>query len=81
MTCHSLTPDHVLVGPSLAGMSERAGERVSGLTATEYLRQSIVTPTAHVVGTFDGDKMPDTYADILSDVQIDALVSYLEKTT
>lgn len=81
VTCHSLAPDHVLVGPSLSGVAETAGGRVMGLTANEYLRQSIVTPAEHVVGTFDGDKMPDNYAEILSEVQIDALVDYLQETT
>lgn len=81
VTCHSLEPDHVLVGPSLSGVADRAGGRVTGLSGEEYLRQSIITPAEHVVGSFDGDKMPDNYEDILSEVQIDALVTYLQETT
>ncbi len=81
VTCHSLTPDHVLVGPSLAGVADRAGGRVEGMNADQYLRRSIVAPADYVVGTFDADKMPSNYADILSDEQLDALVSYLKAAT
>lgn len=81
VTCHSLTPDHVLVGPSLAGVGDRAAVRISGMSSSEYLRQSIVAPADHVVGEFDPDKMPADYGDILSDVQITALVQYLEAQT
>lgn len=79
VTCHSLSPDHVLVGPSLAGIAERARERVEGMTADQYLRRSIVAPADHVVGTFDADKMPSNYGDLLSDEQLDALVTYLKE--
>lgn len=81
VTCHSLTPDHVLVGPSLAGVADRAAGRVEGMNAEEYLRQSIVAPAEHVVDTFDANKMPDNYEDILSEEQLDALVSYLKEAT
>lgn len=79
VTCHSLSPGHVLVGPSLAGLGERAGERVEGMNADQYLRHSIVAPADHIVGTFDPDKMPSNYGDVLSDEQLDALVTYLKE--
>lgn len=81
VTCHSLTPDHVIVGPSLAGVAERADRRVSGMGAAEYLERSIIAPADHIVDTFDGPTMPDNYADVLSNVQIDAIVNYLLETT
>lgn len=81
VTCHSLSPDVVLVGPSLAGVADRAGARVDGLNADEYIRQSIIAPSDHVVGSFDADKMPGDYGDILTDVQIDALVEFLQEST
>lgn len=81
VTCHSLAPDVVLVGPSLAGVADRADGRVEGLTTEEYLRQSIIAPGDHVVGSFDPDKMPSDYGDILTDVQIDALVEFLQEST
>jgi len=81
ITCHSLTPGHVLVGPSLAGVSEVAGSRIEGIPADQYLLQSVVDPAEYVVDTFDADKMPDNYGDILSNEQVDALVNYLLEST
>lgn len=81
VTCHSLTPEYVLVGPSLAGVADRAGGRIDGMDADAYLTQSIVDPGAHIVATFTGPTMPDTYGEILSEEQISALVAYLEETT
>ena len=77
VTCHSLTPDQVLVGPSLAGVARRADGRVAGMNAAEYLERSIIAPGAYIVDTFDGPKMPDNYAEILSSEQIDSIVTYL----
>ncbi len=77
-TCHSLTPDRVLVGPSLAGVGERAGNRVPGLSAEAYLLTSIVEPDAYVVEGFDSGRMPSNWGDVLSDDEIAALVDYLE---
>jgi hypothetical protein len=40
----------------MLGISERAGTRLAGLAAVEYLRQSILEPSAYVVEGFE-DKM------------------------
>lgn len=79
--CHSLEPDRVLVGPSLAGVGSRAGSRVPGMTAEEYLRQSILEPDAYVVDGFPAGQMLDIYGDILTDEQVDALVAFLMSLT
>lgn len=50
--CHTLDGS-VRVGPSLQGISERAGDRVPALSAVEYLRQSILDPSAYIVEGFD----------------------------
>jgi mono/diheme cytochrome c family protein len=67
VACHT-TDGSVLVGPSWAGLSDRADE--------DYIRQSILDPGAVIVEGFD-DLMPKTYADILSPDDLDALVAYL----
>ena len=77
VTCHSLTPDKVLVGPSLAGVASRAGSRVSGESAEEYLHQSIVNANAFVVDGFSEGVMPAGFGDELSDQQLSDLVAYL----
>jgi sulfur-oxidizing protein SoxX len=77
VTCHSLTPDKVLVGPSLAGIADRAGSRVSGQLAEQYLRESIANVNAFVVDGFPEGVMPAGLADELSDQQLADLVAYL----
>ena len=78
MTCHSLEPDRVVVGPSLAGIGEQAATRVPGQSAREYLRTSIVMPDSYVVEGFDPGRMPSNWAAVLTEAEIDALVDYLE---
>jgi mono/diheme cytochrome c family protein len=76
-TCHSTEPGVVIVGPSLAGVASRAGERVEGETAEQYLRNSILDPNAYVVEGFSPGTMYQNFADALSDQQVNDLVAYL----
>lgn len=76
ITCHSLAPDRVLVGPSLSGIGTTAGTRVAGVSADAYLRQSITEPDAFVVEGFDAGRMP-AWGEVLSDAEVEALVGYL----
>jgi cytochrome c551/c552 len=76
VTCHSLSPDQVLVGPSLATIGSDAASRVEGLDAEAYVRQSIVDPGAYVVEGFADNLMPN-WGEILSDSEVSALVAYL----
>ena len=78
VTCHSLEPDRVVVGPSLAGIGEQAATRVPGQSGRDYLRTSIVMPDSYVVEGFDPGRMPSNWADVLTETEIDALVDYLE---
>ncbi len=73
--CHATEGDTVMVGPSLAGLAGRAGEEVEGLSAAEYIEQSIVEPDAHVVEGFNPGIMP-AYTG-LSDEDLANLVAYL----
>ncbi len=77
MTCHSLEPDVVLVGPSVAQVGAEASSRVSGLSAEEYLRQSILQPNEHVVEGYAAGIMPQGYANELSEQQVNDLVAFL----
>jgi len=76
-TCHSLEPDLVIVGPSLAGIGSRAGSAVEGQSAEEYIHTSIVSPNEHIVEGFAEGLMPQGFGDQLSDEELDDLVSYL----
>ena len=77
VTCHSMDDGVILVGPSLSGLAERAPTRVPGLTAAEYIRQSIVAPDAFVVTGFDPGQMVGDWGQVLSAAQIDSLVELL----
>ena len=77
VTCHSLEPDVVVVGPSLAKIGAEAGSRVSGVSAEEYLRQSILEPDAYTVEGVPAGLMSKALADELSEEQIGDLVAYM----
>ncbi len=74
ITCHSLEPGKTLVGPSMAGIASRAGNTVSGQSAEQYLRQSILEPDAYVVAGFQKGLMPKPS---LNDQQVNDLIAYL----
>ena len=73
--CHSLNDD-VIVGPGMSGISERAVNRVEGLSPKSYIYQSIVKPNEFVVEEFQSNLMPE-YGNLLKEEEINTLVSYL----
>ena len=87
--CHSTSPGVNLAGPSLAGIGSRSDTVVTqsdytgtAADAAGYLRESILTPSAHIVpGTIysAGGRsfMPDNYDETLTAEQVDQLVAYL----
>ncbi len=79
--CHSLDGSETeegnrLLGPSWQGVAGRAGDRVPGLSAGEYLRESIEDPAAFIVEGYS-DFMPKGYKILLSGEDIDSLVAFL----
>lgn len=77
VTCHSMEPDVVLVGPSHNGIGVRAGTYVDGVSAEEYLTESIKEPDAHLVEGFAAGIMYQNYAAELDQSDIDDLVAFL----
>ena len=78
--CHSVDGSEnigSLRAPTWQGISGRAGDRVAGLSAEEYLRQSIVDPTAYIVDGYFADSMPKGFKILLSEEDIDGLVAFL----
>ena len=63
-------------GPALTGMGERAATRVAGMTAADYIHQSIVDPGAFVVDGF-ANIMPKGFGDQFSAQEISDLVAYI----
>ena len=76
-TCHSLEAGVTIVGPSLAGIGTTAATMVSGMSAEDYLRQSILEPDAYVVEGFPTGTMPQVWSDVLNEEQVNDLVAYL----
>jgi mono/diheme cytochrome c family protein len=75
-SCHAITADTTIVGPSLAGIASRAGTRVEGQSAEEYIHLSILRPDEYIVTGFS-DLMPTNFGTTLSGEQLDALIVYL----
>ena len=77
ITCHSLDEGVTLVGPSHAGIGAAAALRVAGMSAEEFVEQSIVEPDEEVTEGFSPGVMYQNYGSDLSDQEIADLVVYL----
>lgn len=78
VACHTVTGVSTgIVGPVLDGIASRAGDTVAGLSAEEYIRQSILNPNASMVDDFAESIMPGSFSETLSEEQIDSLIAFL----
>lgn len=77
VTCHSLEPGVVIVGPSHAGLASRAGTYQEGMSAEDYLRESIMDPDAHVVEGFAPGLMYQNFAEDLQAREVNDLIAYM----
>jgi cytochrome c oxidase subunit II len=77
--CHTLgdADATATVGPDLNLLAGEAEGRKPGLSAEEYVKESIVNPPAFAVKGYSGDTMPKSYEDQLTPEEIDTLVKYL----
>jgi cytochrome c2 len=75
-TCHSLEPDVRIVGPSLAGIATTAQTRVPGMSAEQYIRDSILRPGDYVVEGFP-DAMQRNFGEVLDAQQINDIIAFL----
>ena len=77
--CHSIDGSQV-VGPTwlgLFGTEEALDNGTNVLVDEDYVRDSILEPAAKITKGFQ-NVMPATYADALSEEEIDALVEYIK---
>jgi cytochrome c2 len=72
--CHS-TGENVIVGPGFKGVYERAGTRKPGVSAEDYIRESVKTPAAFVVPGF-APVMPPFAG--LTDADIGDLIEFMK---
>ncbi len=76
-TCHLADSENTLICPGLQNVGTRAETRVPGMTAVEYLHQSIVDPSAYVVEGFPDNLMPHVFGQVFTEEQINDLIAYL----
>lgn len=77
--CHSLDGSEN-TGPTWLGIYGREEALADGSTVVvndEYLRESILDPTAKIVAGFETVAMPANFGAVLSDEDIDALLAYI----
>jgi cytochrome c2 len=77
LACHQVTSDLTVVGPSLQGIANRAGEARPGMSAYDYLRESILDPNTYVLTGFQEGLMPITYELTLSEQDIEDVIAYM----
>lgn len=79
VACHATQGTQTLVGPSLAGLSDRAGQRKPGMSAEDYIIESIRNPSAFIVPGFPGppSPMPPFGPQQISDQDLQQLIAYL----
>lgn len=76
--CHALQPGEQLVGPSLAGISERAATTRPGYSAETYLYESIAYPHAYANPDHAGvGLMPTNFKERLTPQQLADLIAFL----
>ena len=75
-SCHEIGGNGGRIGPPLTHVGALAESRKPGTTGADYLRESIIDPSAYIVPGYP-DSMPHGLARDMSDGDIDDLVRYL----
>ena len=79
--CHSVTPDEArLIGPGLWNISVRAGERVEGQSAFDYIHESLVDPDVFIAPgdpPFPQGLMPTNWETVLTPEELNDVIAYL----
>ncbi|MBL4661797.1 MAG: c-type cytochrome [Alcanivoracaceae bacterium] len=78
ISCHSLKTDIKTTGPSLFAIGLRAGKLIEGVSAKDYLQQSIINPDAFIVSGYSPAIMFAHYQDELTETEINSLVTFLQ---
>lgn len=77
--CHKIegTAAQGAVGPDLTNVATHAETRVPGTAAADYIKTSIVDPSAFVVEGYPDNVMPKTFSQTLTPAELDDVVAYL----
>ena len=60
----------------MAGLATRSAGQVAGLSAEDYIRQSILDPKAFIVEPFD-PIMPENLVNVVGEENFDDLIAFL----
>jgi mono/diheme cytochrome c family protein len=79
ITCHQVTVGgfSFAVGPNLVGIGKRAGDEIKGMTAEQYIEDSILHPSHHLVPGYRDLMYPD-FAKHFSPQDIADLIAFLK---
>lgn len=76
--CHAINGlSTATTGPALDGVATRAEEREGYESAEDYIRTSILSPSDFVVEGFNDGVMPQNFADLISDTDLENLLAFL----
>lgn len=66
-----------VVGPNQTRIGAVAETRKSGMSAEDYIRESIMDPSAHIVEGYQDGLMPKNYSDLIEPDELSDLVAFL----
>jgi mono/diheme cytochrome c family protein len=75
--CHAVQGDTRLVGPSLAGIARAGASRKPGMSAEDYIRESIEDPNAFIVPGFPSPSPMPAFRGVISGEDLNSLIQYL----
>lgn len=76
-TCHNVDSEEKKIGPGQLHIGERAATRIEGLSAAQYIYNSITDPNAYLVEGFVENLMPSNYSELLTEQEIYDIVAYM----
>ena len=65
------------MGPSQQGIATRAGTRIPGMDAREYITQSVLDTNSYIVEGFPADLMPANFIETIGPQAIADVIEYL----
>jgi nitric oxide reductase subunit C len=79
LTCHAIpgVPDGGDLGPPLTSLKADAGKRKKGLSAEQYIQESIISPNAFIVKGFEPDVMPGDLAERITVAELNVIINGL----
>lgn len=76
--CHTIEGiSNGAVGPNLTQIGGIAATRKDGVSAEDFIRESILNPNAYVVEGYQPNFMPQNYGQQFSDRELDDLIAFL----